>query len=106
MLNDLPEEGCKAVAVQNSSQWPCSMCPILQLRLVGVRMSSKYIYFNISWTTEFWTPLQIPICPPTLAAPRYINTRGSGGIDWLSCLFPLFVPMVILFIFNKNVTLC
>ena len=23
-----PEVSCKAVAVQNSSQWPCSMCPI------------------------------------------------------------------------------
>ena len=31
--------------LQNSSQWPCSMCPIPQFRLVGVRTS--YI-FNIS----------------------------------------------------------
>ena len=29
--------------MQNSSQWPCSMHPIPQLRLVGVRTS--YIYF-------------------------------------------------------------
>ena len=45
----MPEVSCKAVAIKNSSQWPCSMCPIPQLRLVGVRTS--YIYFsNISWT--------------------------------------------------------
>ena len=44
---------CKTVAVQNNSQWPCSMCPIPLFRLVGVRTS--YI-FNISWT-----PLQIPL---------------------------------------------
>ena len=40
---------CKTIAIQNKSQWPCSMSPIPQLRLVGVRTS--YIYFsNISWT--------------------------------------------------------
>ena len=37
----------KTVAMQNNSQWPCSICPIPQFRLVGVRTS--YI-FNISWT--------------------------------------------------------
>ena len=45
----MPEGSCKAVAVQNSSEWPCSKCPFPQLRLVGVR--TFYIYFsNISWT--------------------------------------------------------
>ena len=34
---------CKTVAIENKSQWPCSMLPIPQLRLVGVRTS--YIYF-------------------------------------------------------------
>ena len=29
------EVSCKAVAMQNSSEWPCSMCPFPQLRLVG-----------------------------------------------------------------------
>ena len=38
---------CRTVTVQNSSDWPCSMCPFPQLRLMGVRTS--YIYFsNIS----------------------------------------------------------
>ena len=49
MLNTMPEVSCTAVAIQNSSEWPCSMCPFPELRLVGVRTS--YIYFsNISWT--------------------------------------------------------
>ena len=34
---------CKTVAIQNNSQWPCSLRPIPQLRPVGVRTS--YIYF-------------------------------------------------------------
>ena len=40
---------CKTVAMQNSSQWPCSMRPLPQLRLVVVRTSYIYFYFsNIS----------------------------------------------------------
>ena len=45
----MPEVSCKTVVMQNYSQWPCSMCPIPQFRLVGVRTS--YIFFSsISWT--------------------------------------------------------
>ena len=44
MLNIL-EVICIAVAMQNNSQWPCSMCLIPQLRLVGVRTSYIYIFF-------------------------------------------------------------
>ena len=60
----MPEVSCTAVAIQNSSQWPCSTCPIPQLRLVGVRTS--YIYFSLIFPghSEFWTLFQIPICPP------------------------------------------
>ena len=36
---------CKTAAIQNNSQWPYSMSPIPQLRLVGVRISYIYIYF-------------------------------------------------------------
>ena len=59
----MPEVSCTAVAVQNSSEWPCSMCPFPQLRLVGVRTS--YMYFSLIFPEhpEFWTPLQIPIWP-------------------------------------------
>ena len=35
---------CKTVAIQNNSQWPCSMHPIPQLRLVGGE-DNLYTYF-------------------------------------------------------------
>ena len=35
MLNDYSRVSCTAVATQNSSEWPCSMLPFPQLRLVG-----------------------------------------------------------------------
>ena len=57
---------CKIVAMQNSSQWPCSMCPIHQLRLVGVRTSYIYIFFLIlPGHPEVRTPLQIPTWAPS-----------------------------------------
>ena len=70
----MPEVSCKAVAVQNSSEWPCSMCPFPQRRLVGVRTS--YIYFSLIFPghPEFWTTLQIPIWDPPLDAPCYNPT--------------------------------
>ena len=61
----VPGVSCKAVATQNSSEWPCSMCPFPQLRLVGVRTS--YIHILVfPGHLEFWTPLQIPIWGPPL----------------------------------------
>ena len=66
----MPEVSCKVV-VQNSSEWPCFLCPIPPLRLAGVRTS--YIYFSLIFPEypEFWTPLQIPIWGPPLAVPCY-----------------------------------
>ena len=67
MLNDRAEVSCTAVAVQNSSEWPCPMGPFPQLRLVGVRTSYIQIFFLVlSGHLEFWTPLQIPIWGPPL----------------------------------------
>ena len=59
----IPEVSYIAVAMQNSSQWRCSMCSFLQLRLVGVRTS--YIHFSLIFPEHpvFWTPLPIPIPP-------------------------------------------
>ena len=63
----MTEVSCKAVAMQNSSEWPCSISPILQLRFVGVRTFSLYFFFLIfPGHPEFWTPLQIPIWGPPL----------------------------------------
>ena len=53
----MPEVSCKAVAMQNSSQWLCSMCPIPQFRLVGDE-DILYIFFsNISWTPWVLDPI-------------------------------------------------
>ena len=72
----MPEVSCKAVAVQNSFQWPCSMCPFPQLRLVGVRTS--YIYFSLIFPEypEFWAPLQIPVWAP----PPWLHPVTSTGL--------------------------
>ena len=69
----MPEVSCTAVAVQNSSEWPCSMCPFPQLRLVGVRTS--YMYFSLIFPEhpEFWTPLQIPIWAPPWLHPVTVS---------------------------------
>ena len=77
----MPEVSCKAVAMQNSSPWPYSMCPFPQLRLVGGE-DILYIYFFLIFPghPELWTPLQIPIWAPLLAAPRYNGAwSGYGG---------------------------
>ena len=61
----MPGVSCKAVATQNSSEWPCSMCPIPPwLRPVGVRTS--YIHFsNISWTPGVLDPITNPFLGPS-----------------------------------------
>ena len=72
----MPEVNCTAVAVQNSSEWLCSMCPFPQLRLVGVRAS--YIFFPIfPGHLEFWTPLHIPVWGPPLGCTLFQK-------DWLA----------------------
>ena len=62
----MPELSCKTVAMQNSSQLPCSMCPIPKFRLVAVRTS--YIYIFISWTLSSG-PHYKPLFGSPLAAP-------------------------------------
>ena len=58
------EVSCTAVGVQNSSEWPCSMCPLPQLRLVGVRTS--YTYFSsISWKPWVLDPITNPYLGPS-----------------------------------------
>ena len=85
MLKTMPEVSYKAVATQNSSQWPCSICPIPQLRFVWMRASYMYIFFLIfPRHPEFWTPLQIPIClPPSPlrlhpVTSRHLSRSGEG----------------------------
>ena len=61
----VPGVSCKALATQNGSEWPCSMCPIPPwLRPVGVRTS--YTHFsNISWTPRALDPITNPFLGPS-----------------------------------------
>ena len=75
----MPEVSCKAVAIQNSSEWPCSMCPIPQLRLVGVRTS--YIFFsNISWIPQALDPIKNPYLGPPLGC-ALLQGHGSVWVE-------------------------
>ena len=101
----MPGVSCKAVATQNSSEWPCSMCPFPQLRLVGVRTS--YIYFSkISWTPWVLEPITnsflgpsswlhpvsvwewerkfqyLSWVPYTLTWQNTFNTAGKWSVKW------------------------
>ena len=82
----VPGVSCKALATQNSSEWPCSMCPIPPwLRLVGVRTS--YIHCsNISWTPRVLDPITNPFLGPSswLHPASYLGERLLS----LSCLTP------------------
>ena len=68
---------CKTIAIQNNSQGPCSMRPIPQLRLVGVRTSYVYFFLIFPGDPEFWTPLQIPIWAPLLGCTLLQSCRGK-----------------------------
>ena len=60
----MPGATCKAVTIQNSSEWPCPMYPFPWLRIVGVRTS--YIHFsNISWTPRVLDPITNPFLGPS-----------------------------------------
>ena len=74
----MPGVSCKAVATQNSSEWPCSMGPILPwLRLVGVRTS--YLYFS----TISWTPWVLdPITNPFLGPSSWLHPASVRGLEF------------------------
>ena len=62
----VPGVSCKALATQNSSEWPCSMCPIsLGSGLWGWRHPT-YIFLIFPGHPESWTPSQIPSWGPPL----------------------------------------
>ena len=82
MLMTILEVICKTVAMQNSSQWPCSTHPIPQLRLVGVRASYIFKYFLDTLSSG---PHYKSFFGGPLAAPSYksIEPYQPG----LICLF-------------------
>ena len=73
----IPEVIFKAVAMQNNSQWPCSMCPIPLSRLVSMRTS---VFLIFPGHPEFWTLLQIPLWGDLLAASCY-EDWGQGTAE-------------------------
>ena len=81
----MPEVTFKTVAIQNSSPWPCSMCPFPQLRLWGWG-HPIYIFLIFPGCLEFWTPLQIPIWGSPLGC-TLLQSHGAGHLkNWNSCL--------------------
>ena len=91
MLLTILEVICKAVAMQNSSQWPCSMCTILQLRLVGVRTS--YIFFsNVSWTPWVLDPITYSLFGPPPLGCTLLHYNIQDLWENLSKSLYLFVP--------------
>ena len=77
----MPEVSCKAVAVQNSSQWPRSMCPFPHFSLVGVRTSR---IFNIFWTPWALDPITNPYLRGggALAGSSYRSTSACCESSW------------------------
>ena len=80
----MPEVSCKTVAVQNNSQWPCSMCPILQFRLGG---GEDILYIYISWTPWVLDPSTNPyLGGPWLHPVTVTMLWKNSGETSLGCL--------------------
>ena len=62
----LPGVSYNAVATQNGSEWPCSMCPIPPGSGFWGWGHPMYIFLIFPGHLEFWTPLQIPSWGPPL----------------------------------------
>ena len=62
----MPGVSCKALATQNSSEWPCSMCPIPPGSGLWGWGHPIYIFLIFPEHLELWTPLQIPSWGPPL----------------------------------------
>ena len=81
----MPEVSCKAVAAKNSSEWPCSMCPIPQLRLVGVRTTYIYIYIFLLFPAhQVLDPITNPYFGPPLGCTLLHKDRkeaSNGGFS-------------------------
>ena len=72
------------------TQWPCSLCPIPQFRLLRVRTS--YIC-NISWPPWVLDPITNPSLGGSLAAPCY--REGSCSFWKYHGVYPPWPPSII-----------
>ena len=73
----MPEVICKTVAMQNNSQWPCSMCPIPLFTLVGGAGRASCI-FNIFWTAWVLDPIANPYFGNPPASRLHPITRAGS----------------------------
>ena len=78
----MPEVICKTVAMQKTSQWPCSMCPIPQFRFVGVRISYIFNISRIPQVLHLVTNPSLAGCGGGLAAPCYIPSVGNLSVHF------------------------
>ena len=62
----MPGVSCKALATQNSSEWPCSMCPIPPGSGLWGWGHPIHIFLIFPGHPESCTPLQIPSWGPPL----------------------------------------
>ena len=75
----MPGVSCKALATQNSSEWPCSMCPIPPGSGLWEWGHPIYFFLIFPGHLEFWTPLQIPSWGPPLGST--LLQFGIVGIE-------------------------
>ena len=75
----VPAVSCKALATQNSSEWPCSMCPIPPDSGLWGWGHPTYIFLIFSGHPESWTPSQIPSwCPPLGCTLLHCHSQESN----------------------------
>ena len=78
----VPGVSCKALATQNSSKWPCSMCPIPPGSGLWGWGHPTYIFLIFPGHPELWTPLQIPSWGPPLGCTLLQSYRKKTELSF------------------------
>ena len=84
----VPGVSCKALATQNSPEWPCSMCPIPPGSGLWGWGHPTYIFLIFPGHLEFWTPLQIPSWGPPLGCTLLQNDSRCRKQDRAALAVP------------------
>ena len=93
----MPGASCKALATQNSSEWPCSLCPFPPGSGLWGWGHPIYIFLIFPGHLEFWTPLQIPSWGPPLGC-----TLLQVGPSWMGNLQLSLLISIFLLISNPS----
>ena len=84
----VPAVSCKAAATQNSSEWPCSMCPILPwLRLVGGEDILSIFFYYFLDTLSSGPHYKSLLGALLLAAPCFKTTMPRVIKIWIEKCF-------------------